>query len=81
MSTLIVQIPESLHRDIQTLACRDGWSVDQFIVSAAAEKMSALATLEHLREEAAKGNRRDFDAFWASVPDSAPNLKSDCIRK
>ncbi|AHF89351.1 hypothetical protein OpiT1DRAFT_00531 [Opitutaceae bacterium TAV1] len=80
MNTLTVQLPESLHRNIRELALRDGWSVDQFIVSAAAEKMAALVTLDHLREEAAKGNRREFDAFLSAVPDIPPDQESDRIR-
>ena len=68
MNALTVQLPESLHRSIHTLAEREGWSVDQFIASAAGEKMAAMMTLEHLRKEAAAGRREDFDRFLAAVP-------------
>ena len=68
MNALTVQLPESLQRSIRTLAEREGWSVDQFIASAASEKMAAMMTLEHLRKEAAAGRREDFDRFLAAVP-------------
>ena len=68
MNALTVQLPESLHRSICTLAEREGWSVDQFIASAAGEKMAAMMTLEHLRNEAAQGRREDFERFLAAVP-------------
>ncbi len=68
MNTLTVQLPESLHRSIQALVDREGYSIDQFLASAAAEKMAALATLDFLRREAAQGRREDFDAFLAAVP-------------
>ncbi len=51
------------------LAEQEGYSVDQFLASAAAEKMAALRTLEYLRKEAANGRREDFDNFLAAVPD------------
>lgn len=68
MNALTVQLPESLQRSIRTLAEREGWSVDQFIATAASEKMAAMMTLEHLRKEAAAGRREDFDRFLAAVP-------------
>ena len=68
MHTLTVQLPDSLHRSIQALVEREGYSIDQFLASAAAEKMAALTTLDFLRREAAQGRREDFDAFLAAVP-------------
>ena len=68
MNTLTVQLPDSLHRSIQALVDREGYSIDQFLASAAAEKMAALTTLDFLRREAAQGRREDFDAFLAAVP-------------
>jgi Arc/MetJ-type ribon-helix-helix transcriptional regulator len=68
MNTLTVRLPESLHRSIQALVDREGYSIDQFLASAAAEKMAALATLDFLRREAAEGSRQDFEEFLAAVP-------------
>ena len=72
MNKLTVQLPESLHRSIQALAQREGYSIDQFLASAAAEKMAALRTLDYLRSEAAGGRREDFERFLAAVPDREP---------
>lgn len=68
MSTLTVHIPESLHRSIQAHVEREGYSIDQFLASAAAEKMAALSTLDYLKGEAASGRREDFDRYLAAVP-------------
>ncbi len=76
MSTLTVQIPESLHRSIQALVEREGYSIDQFLASAAAEKMAALSTLDYLRGEAASGRREDFERYLAAVPHREP-VESD----
>lgn len=43
MSTLSVQLPDSLHEKVLELAARDHVSVDQFITVAVAEKMSGRA--------------------------------------
>ena len=72
MSKLTVELPESLQRSIAALAKEEGYSIDQFLATAAAEKMAAMRTLEHLRREAASGNREDFERFLASVPKREP---------
>jgi uncharacterized protein (DUF1778 family) len=72
MSTLTIRISDSLRRSIEALANEEGYSVDQFLASAAAEKIAALRTLEYLRREAAAGRREDFDRFLAAVPDVEP---------
>lgn len=73
MNSLTVQFPESLHRSIQALAEKEGWSIDQFLASAAAEKMAALMTLDYLRREASQGRREDFEEFLAAVPHRQPD--------
>ena len=77
MSTLTIKLPESLMRSIEALAQEEGYSVDQFLASAAAEKMAALRTLDYLRREAACGRPEDFERFLAAVPDREPE---DCDR-
>jgi parvulin-like peptidyl-prolyl isomerase len=72
MSALTVQLPESLHRSILAIAEREGYSVDQFLASAAAEKLAALMTVDYLRREAAEARREDFEQFLASVPNREP---------
>lgn len=68
MSALTVRLPESLHKHIKEIAKREGYSVNQFLATTAAEKMAALMTLDYLREEAAQGRRADFEAFLQRVP-------------
>ena len=72
MSKLTVEMPESLQRSIRALAEQEGYSIDQFLASAAAEKMAALRTLDYLRKEAASGRREDFERFLAAVPKREP---------
>lgn len=78
MSKLTVELPESLQRSIAALAAKEGYTVDQFLASAAAEKMAAHRTLDYLRHEASQGRRVDFDRFLACVPDQEP-IETDRI--
>lgn len=72
MTTLTIRLPESLHKEIKLLAKAEGVSINQFLTLAAAEKISALRTVDYLREEAEKGSRADFEAFLAAVPAALP---------
>ncbi len=71
MSTLTIELPESLKKNIEALAAREGYSVSQFLASAAGEKLSVVLTVDYLRREAAAGRREDFEKYLAAVPDVA----------
>jgi predicted transcriptional regulator len=72
MSTLTVRLPESLYKNLQQLAERDGVSIDQFVATAVAEKIAALMTQTYLEERAKRGSREKYDAVLAQVPDVEP---------
>ncbi len=76
MSALTIRLPNSVHQKIKELAERDEISVNQFIASAAAEKMASVMTLDYLKAEAAKGKRNDFKKFLKMMPDK-PAKKGD----
>ncbi len=69
MTALTIRLPNSVHQKIKELAARDDVSVNQFIASAASEKMASVLTLDYLKAEAAKGKRSDFDHYLSRVPD------------
>jgi len=72
MSTLTIQLPESLKKSIEALAAKEGYSVSQFLASAAGEKLAVVLTVDYLRREAAAGRREDFEKYLAAVPDVPP---------
>ncbi len=72
MSTLTIQIPESLARQLRECAAKEGVTLDQLLASAAAEKLSALLTVDHLRQRALRAKREDFAAFLEASPDVPP---------
>ena len=72
MSTLSVQLPNSLHTHLLELAKREGVSVEQFVSTAVAEKMAALMTESYLAERAKRGSRAKYEEALAQVPDVEP---------
>ncbi len=72
MTTLTIQLPESLKKNIEALAAKEGYSVSQFLASAAGEKLAVVLTMDYLRWEANAGRRADFEKYLAAVPDVAP---------
>jgi uncharacterized protein (DUF1778 family) len=72
MSALSLRIPRSLHEQIRQLAKRDGISINQFVASAAAEKMSALLTEEYIEARAKRASLKKFQKVLKKVPDLEP---------
>jgi predicted DNA-binding protein len=72
MSTLSLRLPDSLHEQIKKLAKKDGISINQFVSSAVAEKMSALMTLEYLEQRANKSSKSKFKKALSKVKDIEP---------
>lgn len=52
---------------------QEGISINQFITTAVAEKMSALMTEDYLQARAGRGSRARFEAALARVPDTEPD--------
>jgi uncharacterized protein (DUF1778 family) len=69
MSTISIRLPESLHDGIREAARREGISINQFIASAAGEKLAAWATEEYLAARGRRGDRGKFDAALSRVAD------------
>ena len=68
MSAITVRLPNSIHQKVKELAVQDEISINQFIASAVAEKVSAFLTVEYLQSEAGLGKREDFAKVRRSVP-------------
>jgi predicted transcriptional regulator len=73
MSTLSLRLPDSLHTTAKDLARKEHASVNQFIATAVAEKVSALMTENYLMARAKRGNRNAFRKILAKVPDVEPD--------
>jgi len=67
-----VRLPTSLHREIKKLAEEEGSSMNPFIATAAAEKISSLKTVEYLEERAERGSREKFEQVLSKGSDTEP---------
>ncbi len=73
MSTLSLRLPDSLHKQLKEVAQQEGISINQFVSTAVAEKMSALLTEELLEKRTRRGSREKFERVLAKVPGVEPD--------
>lgn len=72
MSTVSVRLPASIHNRIKILAKEEKVSINQFITTALAEKLSALDTEKYLMHRGKLGHRKKFEKALAKVADIEP---------
>ncbi len=72
MSTISLRLAESLHKRVKELARREGVSINQFVATALAEKISALMTTDYLEQRAERGSRRKYDRALSHVRERKP---------
>lgn len=58
--TYPLRLPRSLKKAVEEISKREGTSINQFVATAVAEKVTALQTAEYFAERRA---RADFKAF------------------
>lgn len=68
MDTINVQLPISLQHAVEYCVKEDNTTLDQFVLSAIIEKVSALQTQNYLEKRAAKGDKSAFRAVLDKVP-------------
>jgi predicted transcriptional regulator len=73
MSTISLRLSDSLHKRVRELAKKENISINQFIATALAEKMSALLTEDYLEERAKRGSRKKFERALAKVRKVKPH--------
>jgi len=72
MSLISIQLPHSLHIKASEVAHLDGISIDQFIATAIAEKLSVFMTLAYLRNRAVRSSSQAFEEALSEIPDVEP---------
>ncbi len=81
MSTVSLRLPNFLHKEVKEIAREEGISINQFIATALAEKMTALRTREYLEQRAARGKRDRFEKALAKVGNNHPLDENDIAVK
>jgi predicted transcriptional regulator len=72
MSAISLRLPDSLHKRVRHLSEKDNVSINQFVATAVAEKISALETEEYLESRAKRGSRQKFERALSKIPDVEP---------
>ena len=60
-TTYPLRLPRSLKRAVERLSREDGTSINQFVATAVAEKVSALETARFFAERKTRANFKVFD--------------------
>lgn len=81
MRAVTVRLPDSLHRVLGDLARQEGVSVNQFIITAVAERIATLKTIDSLKERASRGSRKAFATVLAKVPNAPPVPGDELVRR
>lgn len=72
MSALNLRLPNSVHRHIRDISLQEGVSINQFILAAVSEKISAIMTEYYIAERAKKAKRGAFKQILDRVPRRTP---------
>ena len=64
LSNYALRLPVSLKQSVEQVARDEGTSLNQFIVTAVAEKLSALKTADYFAERAKTGNYAEALALF-----------------
>jgi hypothetical protein len=73
MSSIRIKLPDSLHKVAIELAKKDHISINQFIATALAEKISALMTEDYLMKRAINApTQEEFEKLLDKVADVEP---------
>ena len=75
--TYPLRLPRSIKRAVERQSKEDGTSINQFVATAVAEKLSALETENIILERAKRGDRNKF----LSVLNKAPKIEPDEMDK
>lgn len=72
MANYALRVPESLFNFARKVAEEEKVSMNQFFVTAIAEKVAALKTETYFRERSQRGDLSNFDAWLDACPDAPP---------
>lgn len=73
MSAISLRLPNSIHDRARVLSRRDAVSINQFVATAVAEKISAMETETYLATRANRASREKFEAALSRIPDNEPD--------
>ena len=72
MGNLSLRMPDSYHTAVKEIATQDNISINQFIVSAVAEKIASFETQKYLEQRADNASVGKFKYVLSKVPGVEP---------
>jgi hypothetical protein len=81
MSQVALRLPDSLHQYAKQLAANDDASLNQFIVMAVAEKVSAFKTEAFFQQRAALSSREKAETVLRKVRRVPPVTGDERLKK
>jgi hypothetical protein len=71
-STYPLRLPRSLKAAVEKISKQDGTSINQFVVMAVAEKISAMNTAEYFAERKGRADLKAFDRIMRRKGGESP---------
>ena len=72
MSTLSLRFPDSVHDAVRAYAREDDVSINQFVISAVIEKITALDTEKYIENRGLRGSKEKYLNVLKKVPHVQP---------
>ena len=72
MSVISLRLPNSIHNKVREVAKQEGTSINSFIATALAEKLSAFLTKEYLEMRAKRSSEEKFQQALSEIPNIEP---------
>ena len=74
--TFPLRLPRSLKKTVEQQSREDGTSINQFVATAVAEKLSAMQTAEFFASRKVRADFKVFDKLWdaAAASDRVPAM-------
>jgi hypothetical protein len=76
-----LRLPRSLKKAVELQSKEDGTSINQFVVTAVAEKLSALKTAEFFADRRARANFKAFDKLMKRRRGQPPRLGDEISQR
>ena len=70
MTTMSLRMPDYLKNAVNDVCSNEKISLNQFIINALSEKVSALQTLDIIEEKAKRASKEDFLMALGQIPDT-----------
>lgn len=78
---IALRVPESLGMTLKEFAKKESISMNQFIATAIAEKMSALQTYDYLEQRASQGSISQMEELMKKIPSREVLYEDDKLDK